>query len=217
MSCRGFTEHIGDAFISAGEIAQRYAENQKRHPDGPAALVELHEVGVPLPDKPGTLVWESGDVRVSAIGTTHIAGSLAYRVDTPAGSVVIGGDAGNSKRTPPRDTSTSETVEALTQGADVLVHSVIHPAFAPGAGSTFPPPVYLRQSAAADLGALAARAGVRHLVLTHMIPALDAPSHGPFTVPGGPLDQSDFVVAARETGFEGEIHVGKDLLSIRLQ
>jgi hypothetical protein len=34
-----------------------------------------------LPSEPGTVVWESGDVRVSAVGTVHIAGSLAYRVE----------------------------------------------------------------------------------------------------------------------------------------
>jgi ribonuclease Z len=169
-----------------------------------------------LPEEPGTVVWESGDVKVSAIRTTHIAGSLAYRIDTPAGSVVIGGDAGNSKLVPPRDSSTSETVEALAQGADILVHSVIHPAFAPGGGSTFPPAVYLRQSGATDLGALAGRAGVGHLVMTHMIPALNSPSHGPYRVPGGPLEADDYRTAARESGFEGEIYVGKDLLSLRL-
>ncbi len=216
MSCRAFTEHIGDAFIHAGEIAQRYGENRKRDPEGPAALVQLVEIGLPLPDKPGTIVWESGDVQVSAIGTTHIAGSLAYRVDTPVGSVVIGGDAGNSQAAPPRASSTSESVEALADGADILVHSVIHPAFAPGAGSTFPRPVYLRQSSAPDLGALAARAGIGHLVMTHLIPALDSPSHGPFVVPDGPLAADDFETAARESGFKGEIHVGRDLLSIRI-
>lgn len=216
MSCRGFTEHIGDAFIHAGEIAQRYGENRNRHPDGPAALVRLVEIGLPLPDKPGTIVWESGDVQVSAIGTTHIAGSLAYRVDTPAGSVVIGGDAGNHKSAPPRASSTSETVEALAEGADILVHSVIHPAFGPGAGSRFPPPVYLRQSTATDLGAMAERAGVGTLVMTHLIPALEAPSHGPYEVPGGPLTADDFEVAAAESGYTGQIRVGTDLLSIRL-
>jgi ribonuclease Z len=216
ISCRGFVEHVGDAFVQSGEIAQRIAENDRRDRGGPAALVQLRAVELPLPDRPGTVVWKSGDVKVSAIGTTHIAGSLAFRVDTPAGSVVIGGDAGNSKRAPPRDSSTSETVEALAQGADVLVHSVIHPAFAPGAGSTFPAPVYLRQSAAADLGALAKRAGVAHLLLTHLIPALETSFHGPFAVPGGPLVASDFETAARESGFEGKIYVGKDLLSLRL-
>lgn len=216
-SCRAFAEHIADAFLLSGEIAQRVAENKKRHPDGPSRLLILREVGQTASDSIGEVVWSSGDVTVKAVTTTHIAGSLAFRVETPAGSAVIGGDAGNSKTTPPRDSSTSESVEALAEGADILVHSAIHPAFAPGAGSKFPPPVYFRQSNAADLGAMAERAGIKHLVMTHLIPALDSASHGPFVIPGGPLDQSDFVVAARETGFEGEIHVGKDLLSIRLQ
>jgi len=216
MSCTNLVEHTADAFIYAGEIAQRYAENNRRHPDGPKAIVAVHEVGLPLPQEVGTVVWESGDVKVSAIATVHIAGSLAYRVDTPAGSVVIGGDAGNSKSAPPRDSSTSETVEALAEGADVLVHSVIHPVFRPGGGSEFPAPIYFRQSSASDLGALAQRAGVAHLMLTHMIPALGTTAHGPFTLPGGPVGADDFAAAARQGGYSGKIHVGGDLLSLRL-
>jgi len=216
-SCRSFAEHIGDAFVSSGEIAQRVAENKKRHPDGPSGLLVLKTTGQTAADSTGEVVWSSGDVTVTAVTTTHIAGSLAFRVDTPAGSVVIGGDAGNSKTAPPRESSTSESVEALAQGADILVHSAIHPSFAPGAGSKFSPSNYLRQSNAADLGAMAERAGIQHLVMTHLIPALDSASHGPFVVPGGPLGQDDFVAPARESGFQGEIHVGKDLMSIRLQ
>jgi ribonuclease Z len=178
--------------------------------------VRIKLVGLPLPDKPGHIVWHSGEVRVSAIGTTHIAGSLAYRVDTPAGSVVIGGDAGNSITSPPRGTSTSATVEALAQGADVLVHSTMHPVFAPEGGSKFPPPVYYRQSNVADLAAMARRAGVGHLMLTHLIPSLNTLSHGPFQIPGGPLREADFEAAAREAGFDGRVVVGKDLLSLRL-
>ena len=93
----------------------------------------------------------------------------------------------------------------------------MHPVFAPGAGSGFPPPAYLRQSNAADLGAMAERAGIKRLVMTHLIPALDSSSHGPFVIPGGPLGQDDFVIPAREGGFQGEIYVGRDLMSIRLQ
>ncbi|MDH3429926.1 MAG: MBL fold metallo-hydrolase, partial [Gammaproteobacteria bacterium] len=89
MSCRNLLEHTADAFIHAGEIAQRYAENNKRHPDGPKGIVTVREVGLPLPVEPGAIVWKSGDVKVSAVATAHVAGSLAYRVDTPAGSVVI--------------------------------------------------------------------------------------------------------------------------------
>lgn len=216
MSCKNLLAHTADALIQSGEIAQRLAENTKRDPGGPAALVNVREVALPLPTKPGFEVWRSGDVSVSAIGTTHIAGSLAYRVDTPAGSVVVGGDAGNSKRAPPRASSTSETVELLAMGADVLVNSTMHSKFAPGAGSRFPAPVYYRQSNVADLGALAKRTGIKHLMLTHLIPALNTPSHGPYKIPGGPLASDDFESAALESGFTGKVHVGTDLMSIRL-
>lgn len=215
-SCRAFAEHIGDAFIRSGEIAQRINENKRRHPDGPSGLIAFHGVDPSALADGGTEVWSLGDVSVNAVVTTHIAGSLAFRVDTPAGSVVVGGDAGNSKREPPRENSTSESLEAMAEGADILVHSAIHPAFAPGAGSTFPPRAYLRQSEVSDLGAMSQRAGIEHLVLTHLIPALDTEFHGSVEIPGGPLRASDFEKIARDSGFTGEIHVGRDLLSIRL-
>ena len=217
ISCRAFAEHIGGANIESGEIAQRISENKRRHQGGPSGLFVLQAVEPTSPESTGEVVWSSGDVAVKAVTTTHIAGSLAFRVETPAGSVVIGGDAGNSKSTLPRETSTSESVEAMVQGADILVHSAIHPAFAPGAGSSFASLAYLRQSTVADLGTLSQRAGVKHLVLTHLIPALNTDYHGSVKIPGGPLEPGDFERIARDSGFDGEIHVGKDLLSIRLQ
>jgi hypothetical protein len=53
-------------------------------------------------------------------------------------------------------------------------------------------------------------------MLTHLIPSLNAPSHGPYVIPGGPLDNSDFESAARDGGFKGKVYVGEDLLSLRL-
>ncbi len=213
LSCRAYSEHIGDAFVESGEIAQRRAENSNRHADGPAGLISLLEVP---PSKVPKVVWTSGDVTVSAITVAHIPGSLAYRVSTPAGSVVIGGDAGNSVSAPPRVSSTSEAVEILSKDADILVHSAIHPVFGAESGSTFPAVAYFRQSNAFDLGAMADRAGIRHLVFSHLIPSLDAESHGPFGVPGGPLGETDFAALAQEGGFDGEIHVGGELRLIRL-
>lgn len=213
LSCASFLAGIADPFVQSGEIAQRAAENPRRNPAGPAALVRHSPV--PLALTTATPVWKSSDIVVSAISTTHIPGSLAYRVDTPAGSVVIGGDAGNSKRKPPRETSTSAEVEALAQGADILVHSAIHPIFGPQGGSKFPAPIYLRQSNARDLGLLAKRAGVGQLVLTHLIPALNARQHGPFAVPGGALTPEDFEQAVKDTGFNGQIHIGEDLETIK--
>ena len=49
------------------------------------------------------------------------------------------------------------------------------------------PYAYLRQSSVSDLGAMAQRAGAKHLMLTHLIPPLGADQQYPFKVPGGPL------------------------------
>lgn len=214
LSCSGLVAHTADAMIESGEIAQRRAENNKRDSAGPAALAKLQLV--PLPAETGTVVWKSGDVSVMAIAAVHIPGSLAFRVDTPVGSVVISGDAGHSKPKPPRGTSTSEAVEALADRADVLVQSAIHPVFAPGAGSTFPPIAYFRQSNARDIGAMAERSGVRYLMLTHLIPSLDTATHGPYAIPGGGLNLSDFESAVRAGGYKGVVYVGQDLLTLRL-
>jgi ribonuclease Z len=216
MSCGGYLAHSGDAFLASGEINQRHIENRKRDPAGPASVAVFRAVNAPLPIQPGTVVWQKDEVQVTAIASVHIPGHLSYRVDSPAGSVVIGGDAGNSKTEPPRASSTSETVELLAKNADVLVHSVMHPVFAPGAGSNFPALTYYRQSTAADLGAMERRAGVKHLMFTHMIPALDSKSHGPFTSLSTPLSEEDFESEALAGKFSGEIYVGRDLLTLRL-
>ena len=151
ISCQKFIAHLADSYIHSGEIAQRLSENKDRLQGGPAELTRL--VTFEAKDEP-QVVWTSGDVKVSAIRSTHIAGHASYRVDTPAGSVVIGGDAGNDKTDPPRASSTSEEVEKLAKGADVIVHSAIHPVLGPDGNSGFPPLLFNRQSAVPDLGAM---------------------------------------------------------------
>jgi ribonuclease Z len=211
LSCTRFVEHIGDALIQSGEIAQRLAENDKRQPGGPADLVDVQTFA---PGGDAVEVWQKGDVTVSAIGSRHIPGHASYRVDTPAGSVVVGGDAGNDEPKPPRPSSTSEQVEKLAQGADVLVHSTIHPVMGPDRDSGFPPPIYFRQSNAADLGALSKRAGIQKLMLTHLIPPMGAAKQGPYPIPGGALDEAAYKDAVASSGFEGKTIVGTDLVTI---
>jgi len=130
--------------------------------------------------------------------------------------VVIGGDAGNDKTAPPRSSSTSEEVETLAKGADIVVHSAIHPVMGPDKDSGMPPPIFFRQSTASDLGAMAKRAGVKHLMLTHLIPPIGAARQGPWTIPGGALKDTDFKKSAQDGGFTGDIIVGVDLASLRL-
>jgi ribonuclease Z len=162
------------------------------------------------------LVWSSGDVKVIAARSTHIAGHASYRVDTPAGSVVIGGDAGNDVTAPPRAHSTSDQVERLAKGADVIVHSTMHPVMGPDRGSGMPPPIFYRQSMTTDLGTMAQRDGAKYLILTHLGPSLGAVRHNRWDVPGGPLTEADYRKAAEAGGFTGKTIVGTDLVTLRL-
>jgi ribonuclease Z len=213
LSCRKLAAHVGDTLIQSGEIAQRVTEDKTRPPGGPT---ELTNVLTFKPKDEPQVVWTSRDVKVSAIRSTHMPGHASYRVDTPAGSVVIGGDAGNDTIAPPRSSSTSGQVEKLAKGADIIVHSVIHPIMAPDKGSGFPAPVYYRQSTAGDLGAMAQRAGAKHLILTHLIPPMGSGRLGRYGIPGVPLTEADYRKPVEESGFKGNIVVGTDLASVRL-
>jgi ribonuclease Z len=213
ISCRKFVAHIADAFIQSGEVSQRHSELATRTAGGPAELVKTITFE---PNEEPQLVWSSGEVRVSAIRSTHIPGHASYRVDTPAGSVVIGGDAGSDMLAPPRNSSTSDQVERLARGADIIVHSAIHPIMAPDKGSGMFAYAYYRQSTAPDLGAMAQRAGATYLVLTHLIPPLGADQQYPFKVPGKPLTEADYRKAVQDGGFAGHVIVGTDLATLRL-
>jgi ribonuclease Z len=212
-SCRKFVAHVADAFLESGEIAERRTEDSARLAGGPADLTNV--ITFDPKDEP-QLVWSSGDVKVSAVRSTHTAGHASYRVDTPAGSVAIGGDAGNDVLAPPRASSTSEQVEKLAKGADIIVHSAFHPVMGPDRGSGFPPRSFYRQSLASDLGAMAQRTGAKYLMLTHLGPSLGAVIHNQWKVPGGPLTQADYRKAVEAGGFTGTTIVGTDLASVRL-
>ena len=110
----------------------------------------------------------------------------------------------------------AEQVELLGKGADIIVHSTVHPIMGPDKGSGMTPLAFYRQSTAVDLGAMAQRAGAKHLMLTHLIPPPGANRHGPWKVPGGPLTATDYREAVETGGFKGNTIVGTDLASVRL-
>ncbi len=212
-SCRNYVAHVADAFLQSGEIAERRSEDSARLAGGPANLANVITFD---PKEEPQVVWASGDVKVSAIRSTHIAGHASYRVDTPAGSVVIGGDASNDAPAPPRAHSTSDQVERLAHGATIIVHSAIHPVLGPDHDSGFPAQSFYRQSLASDLGAMAKRVGAQYLVLTHLAPSLGTARHNRWNVPGGALSEADYRKAVETGGFTGTIIVGTDLATLRL-
>jgi hypothetical protein len=140
-------------------------------------------------------------VKVLAIRSTHIADHASYRVDTPAGSVVIGGDASNDVTALPRAHSTSDQVEKLAQGADVIVHSTMHPILGPDKGSGFPPPAFYRQSMTTDLGAMAKRVGAKYLMLTHLARSLGTGAAQPVGRSGR---STDATIEKKRTGTDQE-------------
>ena len=212
-SCRKYATHIGDAFLQSGEIAERRSEDNGRLAGGPADLANVITFE---PKEEPQIAWSSGDVKVSAIRSTHTADHASYRVDTPAGSVVIGGDASNDVPAPPRTSSTSSQVERLAKGVDIIVHSTIHPVLGPDRDSGFPPRSFYRQSLTTDLGAMAKRVGAKHLMLTHLAPSLGTLRHNQWKVPDGPLTEADYRKAAEAGGFTGNTIVGTDLATLRL-
>ena len=144
-------------------------------------------------------VWVSpdGTVRVLAIAVHHepVPEAVAYRVETPDAVVVVSGD-----------TRVCGEVEALAAGADVLVHEACRTAaMQPLIAGTVFETIFSYHADTVALGAMAARASVPHVVLTHLIPPPDTPE-----------DTVAFADDLRAGGYTGIITVGEDLTTIAL-
>jgi ribonuclease BN (tRNA processing enzyme) len=156
-------------------------------------LVNVHELSQ------GGLVLQDENVKVTAALVHHppVAPAFGYRFDGRDRSIVISGD-----------TAPSDNLISLAQGADVLVHDAL---YAPGVDrlvAGVPNATTLRQSilshhtSAEDAGRVAKAAGVKMLVLSHLVPAED------------PAVSDQMWVDAAAKHFRGSIVVGKDLLEI---
>jgi ribonuclease Z len=155
-------------------------------------------VGFSPTDRPA-VVWSEGDIAVSAVAVRHepVTPSVAYRVDTPDGAIVISGD-----------TRVCDEVLDLSRGAQVLVHEAcrvdaLRPFGPPGSDLGH---VLDYHADSVALGKLAARADVETLVLTHLIPPLS-----------GPDDAAAFEADVRAGGFDGAVVVGRDLDAVVLR
>ncbi|MCW4384626.1 MBL fold metallo-hydrolase [Salinibacterium sp. SYSU T00001] len=140
-----------------------------------------------------------GHLRLSAALVDHppVYPALGYRLDGPAGSVVVSGD-----------TAASDSLVALAEGCDILVHEVINTALiAPHhAGSVNTDWKKLRahlvksHTDVTEVGSVAARARVGTLVLSHK-------------VPGATFDGSDWETPIR-AHYSGTVILGQDLMRI---
>jgi ribonuclease BN (tRNA processing enzyme) len=156
-------------------------------------LVKVHEVSQ------GGLLFEDGNLRVTAALVDHppMVPAFAYRFDAKDRSIVISGDARKSPN-----------LLELARNADVLVHSALYlPALERliarvGAAPRLKESILSLQAPVEDAARLAQEAGVKTLVLSHLIPA-DDPE----------VTESMWLEAARPH-FQGRILVGRDLMAI---
>ena len=117
---------------------------------------------VTVRETPGGIVFDSAGVRVTAIRVLHGSWpvALGYVIDTPRRRIVIGGDA-----------RPSPAIEAAARGADVLVHEAyplvrLTTEARPG-GDDWPKYMKSFHTSDEELGALAARARPKLVVITH--------------------------------------------------
>jgi ribonuclease BN (tRNA processing enzyme) len=176
--------------MSATDIEIRIA-NEGRVPLVP--LVHVHELTGNGP------VMQDEHVKVTAALVDHppLVPSFAFRFDTPDRSIVISGD-----------TARSDKVVELAKGADVLVHSAVYLPAVERLIARVPNATQLRQAiidgqtSVEDAGRVAAAAGVKTLVLSHLIP------------PDDPTLTEQMWIDAVRPFFTGTIIVGRDLLEI---
>ena len=183
---------MSDAFFQSMEIDIETRIVDEGRPD-PRKSVFAHDI-----DKAG-VVLQNDDVKVTAAQVKHpaIEHAYAFRFDARDRSVVISGD-----------TAYAPSLVELAKGADVLVHEVL---YLPGVESLLkrvPNASRLREHLLAshtqpeDVGKLAARAGVKTLVLSHFVPG-DDPS----------ITDDQWAEGVRKH-FSGRIVVGKDLMEV---
>lgn len=155
------------------------------------SLVEVHEYA------DNGVVMQNADVKVTAARNSHppIRDSFALRFDTKNRSIVLSGDS-----------TRDEHIAELAKGADMLVHEAL---YVPGVETILkrvPNAATLRAHLLAshtmtdDVGRIAAEAGVKTLVLYHLVPG-DDPS----------ITDAMWTEGVRKH-FNGEIIVGKDLM-----
>ncbi len=210
----GMVEHLFRAF--AYNLNVRIADEDRADP---VKNINIHEIGVsragytpeidlaveasaaspslaaPTMDPVVVRPQDEYGVTIKATLVQHapVFPALGYRIDTPHGSVAFSGDTGPC-----------DNVVRLAQGADVLVHEVIDVAFIARRVEKMPNRdaivSHLRSSHTSpeEAARIAQRAGVKTLVMSHLVPGDDE-----FT-------ESEWESRARPF-FDGEIVCGVDL------
>jgi len=172
--------------MNAYDIDTRIAD-EGRPPLVP--LVHVHELSQAGP------VTQDERVKVTAALVDHppVVPAFAFRFDGPDRSIVFSGD-----------TNKSDNLVRLAQGADLLVHEALWVPAVDRLVARIPNAATLKKhiidshTAVEDVGRVAAAAGVKTLVLSHLVPADD------------PAITEQMWIDAARAYFKGEIVVARD-------
>lgn len=197
------TEFMVHAILDSIGITERiwHAGVDQLRPAAP--MFQAHDIGQDGP------TYRDDLVRVTAVENSHFSfpssgpsgkdRSLAYRFDTPEGSVVFTGDTGPS-----------HAVERLAQDADVLVSEVFAP---PADYANYVPKTEIEKQMALhmarehltpeEVGRMASAAHVKMVILTHF-------------VPGNSIEDMSIFTAGVKRQFAGPVIAGKDLFEYDL-
>lgn len=178
------TQHLADAMLKFFEYDIHLRRDvMEKHPAA-GATIRVHAV------REG-VVYDDRDVKVTAFAVDHkpVDPAFGYRFESGGKVIVVSGD-----------TKPSENLIKFAKGADVLIHEAYLPEhFLKVDTPAVAGRLMAYHTSAEEAGAVATRAGVKTLVLTHLIPA---------------NAEKTFLERARKT-FQGKIVVGRDLMTIK--
>jgi ribonuclease BN (tRNA processing enzyme) len=179
-----------DSYLDFAEVdIQTRIDDEGRPP--PHTLIDVQELAGE------GAVYKDENVRITTCVVDHPPMlAHAYRIDAHDRSYVFSGD-----------TTPNDDLIAMAQGADILVHEVMHlPSIdalveAAGAPEGLRSHLVNSHTTTADVGRVAQAAGVGTLVLTHLVPS-----------DGGPSAEVWTQEAKRD--FCGEVVLGEDLMEL---
>jgi len=161
--------------------------------EDPRKAIAVHEF-----ERAG-LIMQNNDLKVTSCRVRHppITQSYAYRFDAKDRSIVISGD-----------TAYAPELAEFAKGADLLVHEAMYLPAIEKLIQQNPSATRLREHLLAahtsteDVGRIAAQAGVKTVVLSHLVPG-DDPT----------ITDEQWAKGVRKN-FKGRVIVGKDLMEI---
>lgn len=202
------TAAVVDGFTRAyaQDVSYRVRHHGEDYLPHAAGVALAHDVALGAAANADAVVFEKNGLKVTMFRVDHtpVEPAVGYRFDYRGRSVVVSGD-----------TRRSASVAEHARGVDILVHEALQPsmtgravAVATRLGMTrlakLAGDIPGYHTTPAEAAALAQEAGVKHLVLTHLVP-------GPYNF----LARRMFMSGVSEA-YKGEVTLGEDGLRFEL-